>query len=461
MSATQNDQAIDPVARVETTATDPAQVIQSAPMSRVQFAILINLFVLYALDGFDVLSIAFALPGIRSDWGVSSAALGVAISLGLLGTGLGSLCVAPLSDHWGRKPTILLCLGAMTGGMFASAFCHNIEALSAARLVTGIGIGGLLPAVSALAAEYSNINVRSRAVAFVSIGFPAGGFFGGGVAALLLSWADWQAIFLFGAAASAVMVAVTWRLVPESVEFLAARRPPLALARINRIFARLQLPALDSLPAVESSRSRPSLFQIFTPLLLVTTLTVTLTYTFHNATFYYAVNWLPKLAVDFGFTSSEAAGIAAWCSAGGIAGAIVIAWLAGKIEVARLTVATLCASAIALAALVHFGGTDLLFLIASIVLGVCIYGGQVSLYALMMKSFPVHARATGAGFVTGVGRLGGILSPAVSGYLFSAGMGNTQVSTIMAFGSVIGAAALLLGGLWMSGSRRPDGASTA
>ena len=82
-------------------------------------------------------------------------------------------------------------------------------------------------------------------------------------------------------------------------------------------------------------------------------------------------------------------------------------------------------------------------------MGACLYGGQASLYALMTRSFPVQVRATGVGFVTGVGRVGGIASPIISGHLLGIGMGYARVSTLMALGSLAGAVML-----FMSGRRR-------
>ena len=93
--------------------------------------------------------------------------------------------------------------------------------------------------------------------------------------------------------------------------------------------------------------------------------------------------------------------------------------------------------------------------LASLLLGACVYGAQVSLYALMTRSFPVHVRATGVGFVTGIGRSGGIISPLLSGYLLGVGLPYSQVSVFMALGSALGAAALLLTARWRKPAPTP------
>ena len=54
--------------------TDPREIIAKSPMSRMQVAAVAVTVGLNALDGFDVLSIAFAGPGIKAAWRTGSAA---------------------------------------------------------------------------------------------------------------------------------------------------------------------------------------------------------------------------------------------------------------------------------------------------------------------------------------------------------------------------------------------------
>jgi MFS family permease len=70
-------------------------------------------------------------------------------------------------------------------------------------------------------------------------------------------------------------------------------------------------------------------------------------------------------------------------------------------------------------------------------------GAIVGYYSAFALGFPAYARATGTGFVLGVGRFGAAGSPIIAGYLFSY-FGNEQlllVSFLMSLGS---AAALVL-----------------
>lgn len=78
--------------------TDPRSIIRNEPMGAFQIAAVAICVALNALDGFNVLAITFAGPGISKEWGLGPGALGIVISTGLLGMGLGSLLVAPIAD---------------------------------------------------------------------------------------------------------------------------------------------------------------------------------------------------------------------------------------------------------------------------------------------------------------------------------------------------------------------------
>jgi benzoate transport len=415
------------------------------------------MFLLNALDGYDALAIAFAAPGIGRDWSVTPGELGIVISVGLFGTALGSLCVAPLGDRLGRRPMILSSLVAMTGGMVLTGCASGLIVLSLGRLLTGIGVGAMVPSISALAAEYSNHRLRNLAVILVAIGFPVGGLICGSSSSILLHYFDWRSVFFAGAVITGLTILAPLWLAPESVEFLATVRSSSSLAKINAVRARLHQPPLLSLPPVRERLSNRNLFDIFRPALFLMTLTLTLTYGLHNATVYYALNWVPKLVVDLSFSASQGASVSAWTSAGGVVGALVVAALAARVDVRWLTTLLLIGTAGFLMVFAHTNANVHRLIVASALLGACLYGGQASLYALMTRTFPTHVRATGVGFVTGVGRLGGILSPSLSGFLMVAGLQNSQVSTVMALGSLSGAVILMAAGVlgWNKNSERP------
>src|SRR3546814_14478604 len=129
---------------------DPRAVIAAAPMHRLQIMVVAICIALNALDGFDVLAISFAAPGIADEWGVDKATLGIVLSMELLGMAAGSVLIGNVADRIGRRPTILGCLLLMACGMFAAAHATGVTMLSAIRFLTGVGIGGMLSSTTAM-----------------------------------------------------------------------------------------------------------------------------------------------------------------------------------------------------------------------------------------------------------------------------------------------------------------------
>src|SRR5271169_1780731 len=99
---------------------DPKSIIYQGGMSVGQWLAVLVTVGLNALDGFDVLSISFASPGIAKDWGLNQATLGWVLSMELVGMALGSVLLGGVADKIGWRPTILGCLVAMTLGMFGA-----------------------------------------------------------------------------------------------------------------------------------------------------------------------------------------------------------------------------------------------------------------------------------------------------------------------------------------------------
>ena len=165
---------------------DPREILNQSHMTRVQFMVVAMTVALNALDGFDVLAISFASPGIAQEWGTTRAALGFILSAELWGMALGSVMLGGVADSMGRKPTILGCLFIMVIGMYMVTVTSNLYVLCAWRVLTGIGIGGMLAAINAQAAEFSNHRNRAAVIAAMSAGYPIGGVVGGFIVSRLL-----------------------------------------------------------------------------------------------------------------------------------------------------------------------------------------------------------------------------------------------------------------------------------
>src|ERR1700691_5904470 len=123
--------------------TDPRETMAMSPMSSLQIAVVAITVGLNALDGFDVLAISFASPGIAREWGIDRAALGFVLSMELIGMGAGSIFLGGLADKIGRRRTLLGCLVVMSIGMLMATQTRNLYSLSVWRGVTGVRNGGV------------------------------------------------------------------------------------------------------------------------------------------------------------------------------------------------------------------------------------------------------------------------------------------------------------------------------
>ena len=114
----------------------------------VAIGVLVNM-----MDGYDLLALAFAAPGLRREWMLDAAQLGALLSAGLLGMAFGAFGLSWGSDVLGRRVGTMLNLAVMTVGMTAAAFAPSYEILFAARLLTGIGIGAMTASIGSLVFE--------------------------------------------------------------------------------------------------------------------------------------------------------------------------------------------------------------------------------------------------------------------------------------------------------------------
>ncbi len=433
---------------VSTGGTNPIAVIDDNPMGLRQWIIVVLMVMLNALDGFDVLSSAFAAPGITLEWGIPRVELGVVLSAELVGMGFGSVLLGGYADKGGRKPAMLICLVIMAVGMYLAHSASAVLPMTLYRFFTGLGIGGMLAATNAVVAETTNRRHRAMAISIYVIGYPIGGVLGGLAASeWLLQDYDWRAVFLFGAVVTAVMIPLVALLVPETPAFIAARRKPGALEKVNRSLRALNKPTIPALPEIRQEGPKPKVTDILSkPGLRKVTWLLALGYTFHTFTFYFVLKFAVQIVASAGFTQPEAATTLTWANVGGAIGGLLFGFLLRKWDIKGPTIGAML---LGICALAYFGtGHDTLAMwrTAAFLTMFFLNAAIVGFYASFARGFPAYARGSGTGFALGVGRAGAAGSPLVAGALFTA-LGNDQVlpvSIIMTAGCLLSIVMLLL-----------------
>lgn len=421
---------------------DPRETLLHTPMSYYQMVAVGVIVLLGALDGFDVLSVTYAAPGFMAEWSLTRAELGLALSIGVIGMAIAAFVMAPLADIVGRRRVILACLLLMSIGMFATAFARSLLELLALRLVTGFGIGTMLAVINPLAAEFSNARRRDLAISLMGLGYPIGGTLGGLASAALLEAYDWRSIFLFGGAMGALMIPLVAYWILEPVGFLIDKPTHQSLQKVNEFLTRCGLASVDQLPVPAAQRRALPLSEIFHRDNVRMTVHLAALFGAYMGCIYFFLSWTPQLVAEIGFEPAVAATVAVTRDLPGILGGALLGWLAYYVGLKNLTLTVIVGLGVAT---LMFGRipADLMALRAVAACGgFCLYAGVNGLYAIIARTFPTRVRASGAGFVFGVGRVVSAMAPLLAGYLFAVGLERSGVTFIMSMFAF--AAALLL-----------------
>ncbi len=424
---------------------DAKKILDQSPMRGFQIMAVTLCILLNALDGFDVLAISFASPGIAAEWSINRAALGIVLAMELVGMAIGSIILGGMADKYGRRPTILFCLVLMTIGMYLASLVGSINQMLIVRFITGLGIGGMLASTNAMVAEFANAKFRNLAVILMATGYPIGAIIGGSISTVLLQQYDWRAIFVFGATVTGAFLFVVWFLLPESIEYLQRKQPADALQRINKTLAKMGHGALSGLPpkAKPNSAAKSSYHTLFSPQYRSLTVLMVVAYFSLIMTFYFILKWIPKIVVDMGYEPSSAGSVLVWANIGGATGSILLGLIASKFRLRKLLMGTLVAG-FAMVTVFGMGQSSLggLATIAAMT-GFFTNASVVGFYALIANAFPAEVRGSGTGIVIGIGRGGAALGPILAGFLFTAGFNLQTVSVAMGAGALVAAAALV------------------
>jgi MFS transporter, AAHS family, 4-hydroxybenzoate transporter len=401
---------------------DIAAAIDARPWGGRQKWILAMVGAAIMFDGFDNQSLGLAAPAIIHGWGISKALLAPVLAMGQGGMMLGTALGGMLGDRLGRK-TVLVASALVFGlATLAMAASQGLAMLGALRLLSGIGLGGALPNAAALVSEYTPARARSLAVTAGIVCVPLGGVLGGLVAAWLLPLAGWRVLFALAGVLTLAVAALLVLGLPESARFLFRRHgdgPALrqALARIG-----LTAPQAGFRDDVTTA-AHGSLGQLFAPGYLFDTIAFWIAFAFCLLAIYAGFNWLPTMLSEAGLGLSLAStGLTAF-NLGGVITALAAARAIDRFgsRAPMVWLSFVGAGVAALLVLFPLGPAMPLWLaIAALaVLGGCANGVQTTLYALGAHLYPVHARASGVGLASGIGRIGAISSAFVGAVVLS------------------------------------------
>ncbi|SEJ80407.1 MFS transporter, AAHS family, 3-hydroxyphenylpropionic acid transporter [Sphingobium sp. AP50] len=356
------------------------------------FAVILGIF-----EGTDIASMGMTLSRISRALDLNPTQSGLCASASMAGLMVGALIGGRLADIRGRRSVMISSIALMGVFSIATALSWSFTSLFAFRLCTGLGMGGLMPLLIAMANDSAHSSFRSTAISIVLASGPIGGF----VAALVAAHPDWRMLFLFGGIGPMLVMPLVLAYLPVAIF-----DPGTRLSAPKR---------RSSLVRTYFADGRTSGTLLIWAIAFATAIVVFVT-----------LNWLPSLLVRQGISEAQTSKVMLAFSLGGIIGNIVAGVMMDRGSSAALYAlgyigAGLCLSGIAIAP----AGAGIYVLAAGI--NFFILGALLVTYSLAPIHYPVNVRASGIGGMIAAGRLGSVFGPVLAGQLLQAGFAPQTV----------------------------------
>lgn len=436
---------------------DVHTLIDDARFGRFHWQVLFWCALIIIFDGYDLVIYGVVLPRLMSEWQLSPVEAGALGSYALFGMMFGALIFGPLSDRFGRKRVVAVCVLLFSLFTCLNGLARNPMEFGVCRFLAGLGIGGVMPNVVALMTEYAPKKMRSLLVSIMFSGYSVGGMASAGIGMWLIPAYGWPAVF-FVAGLPLLLLPVILFVLPESPGFLLkAGRDVEAGAILARLNPSYQPQAGDRyvFPTGAEVGHGP-LAALFHSGRALSTLMFWLAFFMCLLMVYALSSWLPKLMNKAGYELGSSLMFLLVLNLGAIAGAIGGGWLADRFHLRRVLTVFFVIAAVSISLLGVKSATLTLYLLVAAA-GATTIGSQILLYAYVSQFYPLAIRSTGIGWASGIGRSGAILGPVLGGALL--GMNLPLEYNFLAF-AIPGAMAGLAISLVSSHAQHRQGAAT-
>jgi putative MFS transporter len=371
-------------------------------------------------DSWDSIVIAYVLPSLREEWGLSPLQTGTLISAGYAGQFVGSLLLGPVAERLGRMPVFNVAIVVMCILSVGCALAPTREVFLALRFLEGVAIGGALPVCISYVNELAPTATRGRYFSLFQFVMVSGYSLASIASAYVIPAFGWRAMFYLGAAPVLLTPLVVLTL-PESPRWLAK------IGRVgaaNEALARLgALPVDEKLPRerVDPALGRP-LLELLTPAYRGRTLVVATLWFFASMVSFGLATWVPSLYVEvFHVTIEQSLRYSAIASAIYLFVPLVFAATIdrhGRRLPAIVGAALTCASLVGLIFIDHSQTPQVVTLITTgWVAAAC---GSIILWPYTAEIYPTEMRATGLGLSSSLARAASMLTPLVVAGVLSA-----------------------------------------
>jgi MFS transporter, AAHS family, benzoate transport protein len=394
------------------------------------------------VDAYDLIVYGAVVPALLADrsWGLSATEVGAIASWTLAGQLVGALFAGILTDWIGRRRLIIGGVAWFSVGMVLCALAPSAISFTALRFIVGLGLGVVMPTASALTLEYAPAGRRKMTYAMMFGGYAVGAFCAAALASVALADLGWRFMFWISAVPALLLVPAALIWLPESPGYLLrSGREAAARALAARHAVDLGEPSVDG----ERPTSRwSSLETLFSRRYLVATVLFWMASFAALLLIFGLQTWLPQLMRTAGYDLGSAVLFLGVLNGGALVGTLFAARIADQLGCRTVVVTSFLIAAGAIALLAARPQSGLTYVLIALA-GLGTIGTQILINAFVGDHYPADTRASALGWALGIGRLGAIVGPTLTGWLIDSEVGfrwNFYVFAVVALAGALIAA---------------------
>ena len=303
--------------------------IDNSPVSGFQKRVALICFCVAVIEGFDTGAMGFVGPVVIKAFDIPPTRMRAVFAASLFGLMIGASALSLLADRVGRKSVIILsCIVTAVFALLTTTATTSSE-LVLYRLLTGIGIGGTMPNLYAVTAEYSPANKRAFFTTVMFIGFPCGSMIGGLISPPLIEGLGWSSVFIVGGVTPLLFALLVYLYLPESIRFLALTQPNSkqiadALERVTSTYTWQNGDVFTLGDEVGDQQASPA--ALFAEGRTVATTLLWATFFGSLLTMYVLMSWMPTMLHERGLSLTSAVASMSAFNGAGMAGGLVLAY---------------------------------------------------------------------------------------------------------------------------------------
>ena len=392
--------------------------------------------------------IAFVLPVLAKEWGLTTAQMGWIGSIGLIGMALGAIISGTVADKIGRKKvfSITVLLYSLATGAYALAWSY--ESLLVFRFLVGFGLGGELPVAATLMSEYAPSHLRGRFIVLLESFWGVGWLVAACISYLIIPKFGWQIAFVIGTIPALYVFLIRLHM-PESVRYLIshgrindAKDLILELERKLHVESRPFAKELSEAEREQPNAAATSFSTLWTKPFRTRTIMLWLAWFGIVFSYYGIFMWLPSIVFAQGFAVVKTFEYVLIMTLAQLPGYYAAAWLVDVIGRKYtlslfLLMSGICSfffgNAASASSLLAWGAAMSFFNL----------GAWGVIYTYTPEQYPTTIRALGSGWAAGFGRIGGMIAPMLVGMMLANAFGMSTIFLMFASVFVIISAVVL------------------